>query len=175
MFRTKFVQKIKTHILCWITFISKIIPCIACWIPKTTDTHSAYVIFIAFPLQQLLHESAWLLCYTYNTCRVANLVNWSTLLTLEVHPISSVLFPVVHGLKLQGMWSHCHSNCRSNRREACTAQWRLSKWVHELAWFWQTWEVNLCGLFSGFLKTEMKPKILLAFINFVSNWDTINF
>ena len=25
---------------------------IACWIPKATDTHSEYVILIAFPLQQ---------------------------------------------------------------------------------------------------------------------------
>jgi hypothetical protein len=30
----------------------------ACWIPKTTNTHSEYVILIAFPLQQLLHERA---------------------------------------------------------------------------------------------------------------------
>jgi len=29
---------------------------IACWIPKSTNTHSEYVILIAFPLQQLLHE-----------------------------------------------------------------------------------------------------------------------
>ena len=27
---------------------------IACWINKATHTHSQYVIFIAFPLQQLL-------------------------------------------------------------------------------------------------------------------------
>jgi nicotinamidase-related amidase len=31
---------------------------IACCIPKGTDTHSEYVIFIAFPLQQWLHERA---------------------------------------------------------------------------------------------------------------------
>ena len=29
---------------------------IACWIPKATNTHSEYVILIAFPLQQWLHE-----------------------------------------------------------------------------------------------------------------------
>jgi len=29
---------------------------IACWITKTTNTHSAYVILIAFRLQQRLHE-----------------------------------------------------------------------------------------------------------------------
>jgi hypothetical protein len=30
---------------------------IACWIPKAINTHSEYVIRIAFPLQQWLHES----------------------------------------------------------------------------------------------------------------------
>ena len=37
---------------------------IACWIPKATNTHSEYVIFIAFPLQQWLHECASMLRYT---------------------------------------------------------------------------------------------------------------
>ena len=31
---------------------------IACWIPKATNTHSEYVIFIACPKQQCLHERA---------------------------------------------------------------------------------------------------------------------
>jgi hypothetical protein len=30
----------------------------ACWITKATDTHSEYVILIAFPPQQWLHERA---------------------------------------------------------------------------------------------------------------------
>jgi hypothetical protein len=38
---------------------------IACWIPKATDIHSQYVILIAFPLQQFLHESASISRYTY--------------------------------------------------------------------------------------------------------------
>ena len=29
---------------------------VACWIPKATNTHSKYVIIIAFTLQQWLHE-----------------------------------------------------------------------------------------------------------------------
>ena len=41
---------------------------IACWIPKTTDTHSEYVIFIVFPRQQLLHERASCLRHTYIPC-----------------------------------------------------------------------------------------------------------
>ena len=32
--------------------------CIACWIPKATNTISEYVLLIAFLLQQWLHESA---------------------------------------------------------------------------------------------------------------------
>jgi len=31
---------------------------IACWVTRATDTHSEYVILIAFPLQQWLHERA---------------------------------------------------------------------------------------------------------------------
>jgi hypothetical protein len=81
MFQTKVVEKIKTHILCSITFFRK--SCrlwdnvekrgtarqatddniirrmrFACWITKATDTHSDYVIFIASPRQQWLRERA---------------------------------------------------------------------------------------------------------------------
>jgi hypothetical protein len=38
---------------------------IACWITKATDTHSEYVIFIAFTRQKWLRERASLLRYTY--------------------------------------------------------------------------------------------------------------
>ena len=34
---------------------------IACWITKVTDTHAEYVILIAFPRQQWLHERASIL------------------------------------------------------------------------------------------------------------------
>jgi len=42
----------------------------ACWIPKATETHSEYVILIAFPLQQRLPECASVLRYTYIACVV---------------------------------------------------------------------------------------------------------
>ena len=72
------------HILCWRKFLPRkscvfeimwkiiVLWCmrIACWIPKTTNTHSEYVILIAFPLQQSLHEPAWILRYTYTVCLV---------------------------------------------------------------------------------------------------------
>ena len=38
---------------------------IACWMPKATNTHPPYVILIAFPLQQWLHDRALMLRYTY--------------------------------------------------------------------------------------------------------------
>jgi hypothetical protein len=37
---------------------------IACWIPKSTNTHSEYVTLIAFPRQQRLLERASVLRYT---------------------------------------------------------------------------------------------------------------
>jgi hypothetical protein len=39
---------------------------IARWITKATDTHSEYVILIAFPLQQWSHKRASILRYTYS-------------------------------------------------------------------------------------------------------------
>ena len=84
MLQTKVVQKIKIHILCSVTFFFENRAVyeimwkntvetgrrqmtvwrmrIACWIPKATNTHSQYVILIAFPLQQWLHERASMLC-----------------------------------------------------------------------------------------------------------------
>ena len=54
---------------------------IACWIPKATNTHSEYVIRVAFPLQQRLHERASVLLYTYIACIVYfSIINWSVFL-----------------------------------------------------------------------------------------------
>jgi hypothetical protein len=73
MFQTNVVEKIKTHILCSITVLENRIVYeivrkniadpdrpqmttgrmrILCCIPKTTNTHSEYVILTALPLQQ---------------------------------------------------------------------------------------------------------------------------
>jgi len=43
---------------------------IACWVHRATNTHSQYVIIIAFPLQQLLHECPSMLRYTCISCIV---------------------------------------------------------------------------------------------------------
>ena len=42
----------------------------ACWITKATDTHSEYVMFVAFPLQEIMHKGASLLLYMYIVCFV---------------------------------------------------------------------------------------------------------
>ena len=88
MFRTKVVEKIKTRVFCSVPFSpsenralcdikwKNVVKRdrlqmaiwrmrIACWIPNATDTQLEYVTIIAFPLQQWLHERAWMLCYTY--------------------------------------------------------------------------------------------------------------
>jgi len=89
MFQTNVAEEIKTHILCSAFFFSKILPfldngekyCIegrlqmkiqhmriAYWLPMSTNTQ--YVILIAFPLQQWLHERASVFRYTYTACNV---------------------------------------------------------------------------------------------------------
>jgi hypothetical protein len=89
-FRTKFVQKIKTHFVLnnvsenhafyektWKNIIEQARLRmtiwrlkIACWVTKATNTHSQYVILIAFPLQQMLHERTSLLHNTFFACLV---------------------------------------------------------------------------------------------------------
>ena len=92
------VEKIKTHILCSTTSFQK--PChwqdnvekcgrakqatddnitlcmhFARWITKATDTHSEYVILIAFPLQQWLLQ--WSPCHVIHTLPlfIKNVIN----------------------------------------------------------------------------------------------------
>jgi len=44
----------------------------AYWLINATDTHSEYVVLIAFPLLQWLHERASILLYTCIDCIVIN-------------------------------------------------------------------------------------------------------
>jgi len=55
---------------------------IACRIPKATDTHSVYVIIIAFPLQQRLHQRACTLRCTYIPVLLSLIAEfWKTVLS----------------------------------------------------------------------------------------------
>jgi hypothetical protein len=106
MFRTKFVEKIKTQILCsvfffrksaiyeitWKNIVERNRPQmtiwrmrIASWILKATNTHSEYVILTAFPLQEWLHERASLLRY-YVRC-----LSGSFMCTLQSERVQSKL------------------------------------------------------------------------------------
>jgi hypothetical protein len=94
MFHIKVAEKIKTHfkvsnppppppheILPFMRYVEKCTQPdgpqmtiwrmrIACWVRKTTNTHSEYVTLNAFPLQQLLDERVSMLRYTYIACLV---------------------------------------------------------------------------------------------------------
>jgi hypothetical protein len=97
MFRTNVAEKIKTHILCsktffffenhafhaktWKYIVERGRPQmtiqrmrIAWCIPNTTNTPSEYIILIASPLQQSLHERASVLGDTYIACYVITTV-----------------------------------------------------------------------------------------------------
>jgi hypothetical protein len=52
--------------------------CFACWITKATDTHSQYVILIAFPRQQRLRERVSMFRYMYVAILVRNILIWNT-------------------------------------------------------------------------------------------------
>jgi len=49
---------------------------LACWILKATNTHSQYVILIAFPWQQRLRKSVSILRHTYIACLSVYSGNW---------------------------------------------------------------------------------------------------
>ena len=57
---------------------------IACWICKATNTHSQYVIHIAFPLQPCLHKWVSMLLYKYVACLVVytDSCNWKACMTV---------------------------------------------------------------------------------------------
>ena len=101
---------------------------IACWIPKATDTHSEYVIFIPFPLQQWLHERASLLSYLHcrSCCTCFRLrVNFRNLQYIkreqarECHTI----------LRHQGTLSSISSNSFISARNFYCVVTLCSKWI----------------------------------------------
>jgi hypothetical protein len=56
---------------------------IACWIPKSTNTRSEYVIVTAFPVQQCLPERAPIFRHTYVVCLVVLSVGTSAFRVLR--------------------------------------------------------------------------------------------
>jgi len=108
MFQTKDVEKIETHILrsiffflnrpfyevMWRNVVERCRPQMtirrmrsARWISKVTNTHSQCVIFIALPLQKLLHKRVSMLRHTYTAC----LVNFIICCVLAIYILYSSL------------------------------------------------------------------------------------
>jgi hypothetical protein len=56
---------------------------LAYWIRKATNTHSEYVILIALPLKQWLHERASMLHYMYIASLVVN-ENWCLMINFQI-------------------------------------------------------------------------------------------
>jgi hypothetical protein len=56
---------------------------IACWIPKATNTLSEYVMLMAFPLQQWLHEHASVLRCMYIACIITHIKTSQSMLRSE--------------------------------------------------------------------------------------------
>jgi hypothetical protein len=61
--------------------------CIACRITKAPNTYSEYVILIAFPLQQWLHERASVLLYTFIASLTVSKCVWAHQPRHLGHPI----------------------------------------------------------------------------------------
>jgi len=55
---------------------------LACWRTKATDAHSDYVVFIALPQQQWLHEHVPVLRYAYKSCLVMYCWRWQLPVTV---------------------------------------------------------------------------------------------
>ena len=87
MFQTEVLDEIKTHVLysffcienravceiMWKNIVERDRPRVtiwrmrfACWIPKATNTHSEYVLLIAFPLHKFLHERVLMLSKAFS-------------------------------------------------------------------------------------------------------------
>ena len=65
-----------------------------CWIPKATDTHSEYVMLIAFPPQKWLHERVSMLRYTYIDCPLT----FTNTITLSIVGVCNLLLCAFHCL-----------------------------------------------------------------------------
>jgi len=98
---------------------------IACWTPKTKNTHSQYVIIFAFPLQHWLHERAAVSRYTYIGCYTTT-AGRNTAMRAAVTPrkqLSAILRFLVGGRNYADLkfsvadscW-HCVLSCQHEHR-----------------------------------------------------------
>jgi hypothetical protein len=85
--------------------------CIACWIAKARDTHSEYVILIAFPLQQWLQEDTSVLHYMYCTLPVLfplQFLNHYIFVQTSMYYISFALIIKIYDIKFAPLINNRH-------------------------------------------------------------------
>ena len=86
---------------------------ITCWIPKTTNTHSEYVIHIACRLEQWFHESIPMLRYTYIACLVNNFMILFMELLVAGHCWSDLETAAIRHRQTAAQYLKVHSLIRS--------------------------------------------------------------
>jgi len=96
----------------------------ACWIPKDTDSHSEYVIFIAFTLQQWLRERASMIPYTYIVCLVC--VMTAEITTMSLHYFYKILFLI--RVDLSNLCDLTVSGFMKMSRSPLRIAWRSNFW-----------------------------------------------
>ena len=127
MFQIKVVEKTKTHILCSITFFwisyrlwDNVEKCCrsgqatddiitwrmryGCWTTKVTDTHSEYIILLAFWRQECLRERA-AMSRLYLHCHVPYQILFCKTGRIRVFVRFGVFTAVVWRFRLSGLWS----------------------------------------------------------------------
>ena len=101
----------------------------ACWIPKATNTHSEYVILIAPPLQQWLHERASMLPLRKNVLRKMSLLRTKSVCRSEIQLLS--LYPYAEGFSVQS--EMLQKNFAGYRRyikiQIFIDPWNISKYI----------------------------------------------
>ena len=80
---------------------------IACWIPKATHTYLEYVMLTAFPLQQMLHERASILRYTYIGCLAISIFLLRAFLSVLCQNLKHAQYKQYNENKK----NHCTSTC----------------------------------------------------------------
>jgi hypothetical protein len=177
---TKLAQQIKTHILCSIIFFSKILRlwdnvenlcradtlwlilwlmCIACWVTRATNTHSDYVIVIAFPQQELWQARTSMsqdkqCSYDVTTKRGrATILAVEKQLSITSSECESLALVIQHARGMRDMWSVIYPVLQHSSA--------LSRKLHQFPW--NIIEYKICVLIFSIT-------FVLNISNFKKNW-----
>ena len=128
VFQARVAEELKTHILCSITFFPPENRAtygimwkntlewgrpqmtiwhmhIACWVTKSTHTHSQYWILVAFPLQQWLQECTPVLHYRYIACLCISVVTVPCILFHQIYHPKAAKFQENVEVKFKDSWT----------------------------------------------------------------------